>query len=110
MYTTALDEMKQKLTQQEKILALMLRNINTQTWFKVSDYQRPDMDSQLFVGYKTSARLNEIEHDYPDIFLYKRDGKFMLRAINREKFRAIVETMPDKMKYFLRGEIAKIKK
>jgi hypothetical protein len=70
------------LTQYQKIVTLVSHFNNK--WFLVSDFQRNDL-GDYFVGYKASARINELEHDYPDMFLRRPNGRFVERKINQDE-------------------------
>lgn len=70
-----------KLTQYQKIVKLMCQD-KTGRWFYPYDFMRSDL-GELFVGYKAPTRLNELEHDYPELFERQPEGKYIKRRLNR---------------------------
>lgn len=76
------------LTQEQKILAVMLLNSDRE-WWKASDFMQPGLGS-YFVGYEASARLSELAAQY-DWVETKKDGRFKLRKLNRAKLEADYE-------------------
>lgn len=56
------------MTQHQKIIAYMLRRYPDKIWFKYQDFQSPDTPRKFFVGYKTSARVNELEKESDSLF------------------------------------------
>lgn len=69
------------LTQYQKLLTIMCRD-TTNKWFYPYDFMQSQL-GQLFVGYKAPTRLNELEHDYPELFERQPEGKYIKRRINR---------------------------
>jgi len=70
-------------TQYQKILIQMCRHHDK--WFYPYEFMG-QTDPELFVGYKAPTRLNELEKEYPNLFLRKAEGKFVLRQINKAEF------------------------
>jgi hypothetical protein len=68
-----------KLTQKQKILALMCRQPNK--WFYPYEFMKPQLGA-LYVGYKAPTRITELNKSYPYLFEEKRDDKYKQRRIN----------------------------
>lgn len=87
------------LTQHQKIVVKMCRYPDR--WFYPYDF----MDGELFVGYKAPTRLNELEHDYPDLFLRKTEGKYVLRKINKADFQEWFKGLSKDLKQVVAKEL-----
>jgi hypothetical protein len=68
------------LTQQQKIVAQMCQSPDKKWWLP-QDFMR---GGEFFVGYEASARLSELQSDYPDMFESQRNGKYIERRIKFE--------------------------
>ena len=71
------------MTQYQKIVVQFCRFPDT--WFFPYDFMGTNAP-ELFVGYKAPTRINELEHDYPDLFLRQPEGKYIKRKLNKEGF------------------------
>lgn len=63
------------MTQYEKIVTWMIRHPNKDWWY-APDFQKPDMPSDLFVGYEASPRMSEMVKKFPHWIDSKKDGKY----------------------------------
>lgn len=88
------------MTQHEKIITLMARY---DRWFLISDFQKPNLGG-LFVGYKASARINELEKDYPDMFLTRPNGRFVERKLNKDNINDWFYDLSPNLKRIIRQE------
>lgn len=71
------------MTQQQKIITLMIRKQHKQAWFFPYEFMVNGL-GELFVGYEASARLSELARNYPDMIESQRDGKYTKRRIRWE--------------------------
>lgn len=71
------------MTQYQKLIVKFCRYPDR--WFYPYDFMERS-EPELFVGYKAPTRLNEMEHNYPDLFLRQPDGKYIKRKLNKEGF------------------------
>lgn len=68
------------LSQDWKILALMIRHRMEHKWWYAADFNRLEL-GDLFVGYEASSRLSGLASRYPWI-ISEQDGRFKKRAID----------------------------
>lgn len=62
-------------TQVLKVLRNMARTPSKEWWY-APDFQRPNMPSDLYVGYEATARISDVIREYPSLLDVKRDGRF----------------------------------
>lgn len=89
------------MTQYSKILKLMGRYPDR--WFYPYDFMKPELGG-LYVGYKAPTRISELSKEYPDMFLEKPDGKYVVRKLNLEKINLWYYTLTNTLKKALREE------
>lgn len=94
--------LSKKLTQQQKIVAIMCLNADTKKWWKAHELISYGGDESLFVGYEAGPRLSELTKDYPDIFETKKEGKFLLRRMKFETGKEWYQDAPDDIKLMVR--------
>lgn len=85
---------KKGLTQQQKIVAKMAK-YTARIWWLPPDFMRND--PEFFVGYEASARLSELQADYPTAFESQKDGKYLARRMCFETMDQWLPTMPKDM-------------
>lgn len=85
-----------KLTQQERIVAIMCIN-KTKRWWKPHEIMNAGT-GDLFIGYEASARLSELASDHPDMIESKREGKFYMRRMRFETGKEWYGDMPKGIK------------
>lgn len=73
-----------KLSQRQKIVAIMCINADTKKWWKAHELINYTDHPDLFVGYEAGPRLSELTKEYPEIFETKPEGKFLLRRMKFE--------------------------
>lgn len=66
------------LTQHQKIVAKMCK-YKSRIWWLPPDFMRND--PEFFVGYEASARLSELQSDYPNAFESQKEGKYLARRM-----------------------------
>ena len=91
-----------KLTQQQRIVAVMCKEATTKKWWKAHELINYTADPDLFVGYEAGPRLSELCRDYPDIFESKSEGKYLLRRIKFEFGSQWYKSAPDDIKLVVR--------
>lgn len=79
-----------ELTQHQKIVATMCKN-SQKEWWLPQDFMQP---GDFFVGYEASARLSELQSEYPQMFDSVRAGKYMKRRIKFEEGKQWYSTVP----------------
>ena len=79
-----------ELTQHQKIVATMCKN-SQKEWWLPQDFMQP---GDFFVGYEASARLSELQSEYPQMFESVRAGKYMKRRIKFEEGKQWYTTVP----------------
>lgn len=79
----------------------MIRNKGKQEWFYAPDFQRPNMNPELFVGYEASARISELVKEYPELIEYKREGKYRYIRVRFENYKY----WPMQLRDFLETEL-----
>lgn len=81
-----------KLTQQQKIVAIMCMNREKRWWkpAEIMNVGHPD----LFIGYEASARLSELASEYPDMIESRREGKFYVRRMRFETGKEWFHSVP----------------
>lgn len=94
-----------ELTQHQKIVATMCKN-STKEWWLPQDFMQP---GDFFVGYEASARLSELQSEYPDMFESVRAGKYMKRRIKFETGKEWYSNVPADLqlmvkKYYEKGQ------
>lgn len=87
-----------KYTQKEKLLVVMLRRRHEQKWFYAPDFQKPNMDNEVFVGYEATARISELYQDFPDLIEMKREGKYRYIRIRYENLDGVYSKLPNNVK------------
>lgn len=80
------------LTQHQKILITMARGEPSKFW-RASDFMAQGM-GELFVGYEASARLSDLNRNYPGIFEIKNDGKYRTCRLRREDVNSWWSSLP----------------
>lgn len=90
------------MTQHQKIVVQFCRFPDT--WFYPYDFMGKT-DPELFVGYKAPTRINELEHDYPNLFLRKTEGKYIKRKLNKEGFQDWYDTLSKDLKQVVAKEL-----
>lgn len=91
-----------KLTQQQRIVAVMCIEAATKKWWKAHELINYTANPDLFVGYEAGPRISELCRDYPEIFESKQEGKFLLRRIKFEYGKQWYSTAPDDIKLVIR--------
>lgn len=86
-----------KLTQHQKIVAIMCIEAERKKWWKAHELINYH-DESLFVGYEAGPRLSELTKDYPQIFETKSEGKYLLRRMRFETGRQWYKTAPPEIK------------
>lgn len=71
-----------KMTQKEKIVALMCRHPNK--WFYPYEFMKPDLGA-LYVGYKAPTRIAELHNKYLFMFETRNKEQFKQRKLNIEQ-------------------------
>lgn len=89
-----------KLTQQERIVAIMCIN-KEQKWWKPHEIMNTG-SGEFFIGYEASARLSELAREYPEMIDSKREGKFYLRRMRFEAAREWFPQMPKNIQNVIR--------
>lgn len=79
------------LTQQQKIVGKMCR-YRDRLWWLPPDFMRND--PEFFVGYEASARLSELQREYPNAFESRKEGKYLARRMLFETMDTWLPTMP----------------
>jgi len=74
------------MSQHEKILKIMLSHPDKTYWLP-SDFMKPELIGDLFIGYEASARLSELRSNHPEVFRGLRDGKYIATSLNWEFIR-----------------------
>lgn len=90
--------MRTKLTQQEKIVTLMIKRKNTQEWFIPPDFMAQSL-GDLFVGYEASARFSELAKQNPYMIESKHDGKYTKRRIRWEAMADWLYLLPKDLRH-----------
>jgi hypothetical protein len=90
---------QEDLTQHEKILVIMLRNLKewgTSSpeihWWRASNFQHERYG--LFVGYEASARMSELVKKYPFAFETRMKDRFREIRFKFEEAREIYNRLP----------------
>lgn len=96
------------MTQQAKIVVMMIRLRDTQEWFHAYDFMPPrlGLNHEFFVVYEAAARMSELASTYK-IFESKQDGKYKVRKLDIEALKAALNKMPDDLATPVRRELAK---
>ncbi len=84
-----------KLTQKQKILALMCRQPNK--WFYPYEFMKPSLGA-LYVGYKAPTRITELNKSYPFLFEDKKEDKYKQRRLNVSAMPQWYESLPTELK------------
>jgi len=100
---TKLNKKMDKLTQEQKIVRIMIMKHANQEWFYAPDFMKPDL-GDLFVGYEASARLSDLTRDYPYMFVEEKRGKYLYRRFRFDNMVEILEKLPDEMRDFVMNE------
>lgn len=79
-----------ELSQHQKIVATMCQS-HSKEWWLPHEFMQP---GEFFVGYEASARLSELQSQYPQMFDSERYGKYMRRRIRFEDGKAWYPTIP----------------
>lgn len=89
------------MTQDQKIIALMIRQRFERDWFYPYDFMQSHL-GDLFVGYEASARLSELASRFSWIES-ERDGKYLKRRINWAELRLALDMrrVPDDWREFI---------
>lgn len=77
--TPPVAEPNKGLTQHQKIIAMMCKN-HTKEWWLPTDFMKFEA-GEFFVGYEASARLSELQNNYPYIFETRQAGRFKERRL-----------------------------
>lgn len=91
------------MTQEEKILTVMVMQSKQKSWFYPPDFMTPSL-GEFFVGYEASARLSELATEYPDVFENKRRGKYIERRIRYEHIHDWWLMLPDNLRAIFRRQ------
>jgi hypothetical protein len=84
-----------KLTQKQKILALMCRQPNK--WFYPYEFMKPSLGA-LYVGYKAPTRITELNKSYPFLFEDKKEDKYKQRRLNVKAMNVWYEALSPEFK------------
>lgn len=79
------------LTQHQKIVAKMCK-YKSRIWWLPPDFMRAD--PEFFVGYEASARLSELQREYPSAFESRKEGKYLARRMLFEDMDKWLPRMP----------------
>ena len=79
------------LSQKQKILTLMCQSPNR--WFYPYDFMDREL-GDLFVGYKAGTRISGLNHDYPNLFSKRVEGKYTQHKINADTVGEWFNTLP----------------
>lgn len=79
------------LTQHQKIVAKMCK-YKARIWWLPPDFMRAD--PEFFVGYEASARLSELQREYPNAFESRKEGKYLARRMLFESMDKWLSSMP----------------
>lgn len=86
------------LSQHQKIIAKMCKH-DLKKWWLPSDFMQND---EFFVGYEASARLSELQRQYPYMFDSRPAGRFLERRMRFEDGKQWFATCPDDFKKVIR--------
>ena len=84
-----------KLTQKQKILAIMCKEPNR--WFFPYEFMQPNLGA-MFVGYEAPTRIAEMHASYPDMFEKRWEDKYLQRRLNVNGFSSWYETLKPDLK------------
>ena len=84
-----------RMTQKQKILALMCRQPNK--WFYPYEFMKPNLGA-LYIGYKAPTRITELHKSYPTLFNKKTEDKYMQRQLNIAAIDTWYPTLPEGLK------------
>lgn len=90
------------MTQYQKILTLMCQQ--PKRFFYPYDFMDRGL-GHLFVGYKAPTRMNELEHDYPQLFERMVEGKYVRRRIQAETVGEWFNTLPKDLRQVVAKEL-----
>ncbi len=97
--------MKTALTQEEKVVTVMVQGRTNREWFYPPDFMQEGM-AHLFVGYEASARLSELAKDYPAMVETRQKGKYKERRIRYEDLNGWWEQLPENLRaIFVRNDV-----
>lgn len=98
MYAPPVDPMT-GLTQHQKIVAKMCR-YPARIWWLPPDFMRAD--PEFFVGYEASARLSELQREYPNAFESRREGKYLARRMLFQDMDKWLPSMPKNLQAIIK--------
>jgi len=87
-----------KLTQNQKILALMCRR--PKKWFYPYEFMKPGLE-WLYVGYKAPTRIAEMQKKVPLLFNKKSEDKYMQRQLNVQQIDIWYEQLTPDLQYIV---------
>jgi len=87
------------LTQHQKIVAKMSK-YKARIWWLPPDFMRAD--PEFFVGYEASARLSELQREYPSAFESRKEGKYLARRMVFETMDQWLPSMPKNLQSIIK--------
>ena len=88
-------------TQQEKLIINIARNLPKE-WNKAHELIG---NGATFIGYEVTARLSELEQDYPEMIEGRREGKYRTRRLRVELAREWLPSLPESVKEIVKKEL-----
>lgn len=87
------------MTQHQKIIAKMCK-YRARIWWLPVDFMRAD--PEFFVGYEASARLSELQREYPNAFESRKEGKYLARRMLFESMDQWLPSMPKNLQEMIK--------
>lgn len=97
-----------ELSQHQKIVAKMC-SFPSKEWWLPTDFMKQD---EFFVGYEASARLSELQRNYPDIFETRPAGKYKERRMRfehgKEWFSQAPKDIQQMIRKYYKNEVSRV--